>query len=398
MNGFLRVSYFGFVVFLTTFCPLAASEVPPPKEVSGKVYPCKPGPWGELFYYYIYLEAPADFVSRFPLPNSVTRWSFPGSSVEDLKRLFTEAGLAQALQDYLLDGDRLINEGGILTVFPPLPDLEALTPEQRSVIYSELSRHVVNPYHHEPVLIHGGDIDDWLKGSQLRDEMREVMKRLTYMRGDQLAFSDLAAVLNYARSAEEASAFFKTVTRMRTLIVRLKVGEADDLEALAAYWTGRHRYKDILPILSSVLETDEVAMIDVVHLLPSMGRRYLYTYPPVDLAMNGRMPDCHWTSLNFFNHFAREYYLDTRLAASAILQDYEEVRGDHEFGDVLMFMDGDSGNAIHSCVYIADDIVFTKNGENMVAPWLLMKLEDVRRVYFHSKTGRIDGYRLKKRE
>ncbi|WP_138087720.1 hypothetical protein [Phragmitibacter flavus] len=377
---------------------LAEEAAKPVPEISGKVYPSKPGPWGNLFYYYIYLEAPADFVNRFPMPNSVTRWSFPGSSVSDLKKLFTKAGLAQALQDYLLDGDRLLNEDGILTVFPPLPDLEALTQEQRSVIYSELGRHVINPYHHEPVLIHGGDIEDWLKGSRLRDELRESIKRMTYMRGNQLAFSDLAAVLNYTSSAEEAGDFFKTITRMRTMIVRLQLSEDDDLEALAGYWTGRHRYKDILPILSSVAETEEVAMIDVVHLLPSMARRYLYTYPPVDLAMNGRMPDCHWTSLNFFNHWARQYYLDTRLAASAILQDYEEVKGAYEFGDVLMFMDGDSGNAIHSCVYVADDIVFTKNGENMVAPWLLMKLEDVRKVYFHANPGRVDGYRLKRRE
>jgi len=129
-----------------------------------------------------------------------------------------------------------------------------------------------------------------------------------------------------------------------------------------------------------------------------MARRYLYTYPPVDLAMRGRMPDCHWTSLNFFNHWGREYYLDSRLAASAVMEDYLPVKGEREFGDVLMFMDGTSGNAIHSCVYIADDIVYTKNGENMVAPWLLMRLDDVRRIYFHAKKGRIDTYRLKKVE
>lgn len=364
-------------------------------EVSGKVYAGKKGPWGQLLYYYIYLEAPADFVARFPMPNSVTKWSFPGETVEGLRGLFSEAGLASALQDYLLSGERLLNENGVLTVFPPLPDLEAMTQRQREVIYTELGKHLINTYYYDPVLIHGNDIKDWLKGVELREELRDVIERFCYMRGDQLAFSDLSAVLNYTRSAEEAVEFFKTTTRMRTMVVRLRVEQTEDMEAISDYWTGRSRYKDILPILNSVSETQDVEVIDIVHLMPSMARRYLYTYPAIDLAMNGRMPDCHWTSLNFFNHFARDYYLDTRLAASEILDRYEEVTGEYEFGDVLMFMDGDSGNAIHSSVYIADDIVFTKNGENMVAPWMLMKLEDVRKVYFYKNPGRIEVYRLK---
>jgi hypothetical protein len=31
----------------------------------------------------------------------------------------------------------------------------------------------------------------------------------------------------------------------------------------------------------------------------------------------------------------------------------------------------------HACVYIADDVVFTKNGVNYHQPWVLMKLNDL---------------------
>lgn len=110
--------------------------------------------------------------------------------------------------------------------------------------------------------------------------------------------------------------------------------------------------------------------------------------------MQGRMPDCHWTSLNFFNFRPRDYYLDTRLASMHVLESYETVNPPYAYGDVLMFMT-EAGNALHSCVYIADDIVYTKNGENMASPWLLMKISDVKRVYSHEHQTKIQGYRMK---
>lgn len=372
------------------------NPVTPEKEVSGRVYRCKPGPWGDLTYYYIYLEAPQDFVERFPLPSPITKWVFPGATIEDLRALFTKAGLSQALQDYMLDPVKVVDENRMLAVFPPLPDLEAMTPTQRQIIYSELAKHSINEYHIDPVMITAGDVDEWLKDSTLNSEIKSIIHKYVYYRGDLMVFSDLSAVLNYIDSASEARNFFKTVTRTRTMVLRLEVNEKSDLNAIANYWTGRNRFKDILPILTSVAETDNVNVLDVIHLMPSMVRRYLYTYPPIDLAINGRMPDCHWTSLNFFNHWGKGLYLDSRLAASTIKEEYEHVEPPYEFGDVLMFMPAGSGKAIHSCVYLADDIVFTKNGENLATPWLLMKLDDVRKIYFHSSIGDIMGFRMNK--
>lgn len=387
------------LLFLTPFSgeiSAQSNQETSEKEVSGRVYRCKPGPWGDLTYYYIYLEAPQDFVERFPLPSPVTKWVFPGATIEDLRVLFTKAGLSQALQDYMLDPGKIVDENRMLAVFPPLPDLEAMTPSQRQIIYSELAKYAINEYHVDPVMITAGDVDEWLKDSTLSAEIKSIIHKYVYYRGDLMVFSDLSAVLNYIDSASEARNFFKTITRTRTIVLRLEVNEKSDLTSIANYWTGRNRFKDILPILTSVSETENVNVLDVIHLMPSMVRRYLYTYPPIDLAINGRMPDCHWTSLNFFNHWGKGLYLDSRLAASTIKEDYEHVEPPYEFGDVLMFMPTGSGKAIHSCVYLADDIVFTKNGENLATPWLLMKLDDVRKIYFHSSIGDILGFRMNK--
>lgn len=363
-------------------------------EVFGKVYKCKPGPWGDLQYYYIYLEAPERLVENFPMPNTITKWTFPGATVVDLKRLFNKTGLSQALQDYLLDPKRMVNQEGGITVFPPLPDLTAMTPEQRTVIYKELAKSDLNEFHSNPVLITSGNVDQWLGGSRLNTELIEIIHKFTYMRGNVLAFSDLSAVLNYVRSDAEARDFFKTMTRTRSLILRMELKKASDVKMITSYWTGQNRNKDIEPIMTSGIETEGIEKLDVIHLLPSLARRFIFGYPPMELAIMGRMPDCHWTSLNFFNYKPKEYYLDTRLATSHVLENYVKVEPPYHFGDVLMFLTPE-GNAIHSCNYIADDIVYTKNGENMISPWVLMKISDVLRIYSNESQSSIQGFRLK---
>lgn len=375
----------------------ARAEVPgatPDTEVFGKVYQCKPGPWGHMEYFYIYLEAPNSLIEHFPMPNSVTKWEFPGETEAGLRALFSRAGLPQALQDYLLDAKNCINRDGRITVFPPLPDLTAMTPSQRSVIYSDLAKYPENEFYVNPVFITSGSVDQWLGQSRLTPELRELVKKFTYMRGEVLAFSDLSAVLNYVKSDAEARDFFKTMTRTRSLMMQLVIDDTTDLKSVVRYWSGRKRNKDIEPLVTSTLETEGRNDLDVIHLLPSLARRFLYGYPPMELAVLGRMPDCHWSSLNFFNYKPREYYLDTRLATNAVLENYTRVEPPYEFGDVLMFLNP-QGNALHSCVYIADDIVYTKNGENMASPWLLMKTSDVRRIYSYEGQTRIQGFRLK---
>jgi hypothetical protein len=363
-------------------------------DTFGKLYKCNPGPWGDLEYYYIYLEAPDRLVDHFVMPHSLPKWVFDGVSEDKVRALFQSAGLPVALQEYLLDPKHVVREGALFTVFPPLPDLLAMTPEQRSVIYRELAKSELNEFHANPVYITSGNPEQWLAQSRMRPELREVVKKMCYMRGEVLCFSDLSAILGMVKSDEEAHDLFKTMTRTRSLVLRLGVGPSSNLPDVVRYWSGTNRNKDIASIILSAVETKGIDRLDCIHLLPSLPRRYLYSYPPTELAILGRMPDCHWTSLNFFNFTPRDYYLDTRLASLHVIEKYDKVDAPYGFGDVLMFMTPE-GNALHSCVYIADDIVYSKNGENMAAPWLLMKVGDVKRVYSHLGQTNIQGYRLK---
>jgi hypothetical protein len=51
---------------------------------------------------------------------------------------------------------------------------------------------------------------------------------------------------------------------------------------------------------------------------------------------------------------------------------------------------------IHFCVYLADGVVFTKNGFDAMQPWVLMKLPDLLTIYPSHSEARTRVYREKR--
>lgn len=374
-----------------------ATPEPSTKSKSERLVVSEPGPWGQIAYYPVFLEAPSFLIEKFPLPNSRPRWAFPASRVAEMQDIFKTAALDPAFVQTLFDPSSLVTQGEWTYLFPPLPLLEAMTSLQREIVYAELRKYSVNEFHFEPVLIASGDVDEWFHSSQLRPELIAKIKALSYHRGDALAFSDLPALMNYVKGESEGREMLKAFTRTRSLIARLMVNEKSDIPAIINYWTTglNLRRKDVEPLLHSVIDTDGIDSIDVVHMLPALPRKLLMTYPDMGLAKDGIFPDCHWTSLNFFNYNPQGYLLDSRLATTAVLERFNAVEPPYKFGDILFFLDAKNGDAFHSCVYVADDIVFTKNGRNVLSPWILSRLDDVKKVYLFDNNGRVQGFRNK---
>lgn len=367
---------------------------PAAPEAFGKIYRCQPGPWGDLEYYHVHLELPDWMLDSVSTPPTVPRWYFPGATADTLRALFQKAGLPAALQSYLLDPSHQAVQEGVLAIFPPQPDVIALTPGQRSVIYTELAKHERNTQHARPIFITNGDPDSWFENSSLRPELLEVTKKLLWKQGDILCFSDLGLVLGMARSRSETRDLLRTLNRSSAIMLQLNLQNMPDFGELAAYWTAGSRNRDIEPVLRSAAQTQGNELLDATYLLPPIPRRYAYSYYSGEVPIVGTLPNCHWTSLNFFKTTPLDYHRDPRLTTLHIAEDYTPVSGPMRFGDVLMFLT-DASFPLHSCVYIADDIVYTKNGQSATIPWVLMKLGDVKRIYSRNQPITIQTYRLK---
>ncbi len=357
-----------------------------------EIYKCHPGPWGDIEWSTMYLEAPDYILETLRKPDANPHWVFPKATLDGIRELFQRAGLPEDVQQRLFDPKRIFTQEDSITLFPQLDDLENLKPAVRQVIYAELAKSPLNEYHHDPLII-SGSLEDWLRDAKLRPELQNDFRRLVYPSGHALAFSDVRLILNHATTDSEVEHVFRTITRTRTLVGTLHISPGSSASQLIEYWTGNRANSDVLPILEAATSQAGGVNLDLTHLLPPLARRRLYTYPTIDLLTRGRMPDCHWTSLNFFAAMPQDYYLDMRLAANRLLEKYNPVESPYVFGDMLCFLNAE-GQALHSCIYVADDVVFTKNGENSLKPWVLMSLQDVKDIYGRD-SATIKGFRRK---
>ena len=65
--------------------------------------------------------------------------------------------------------------------------------------------------------------------------------------------------------------------------------------------------------------------------------------------------------------------------------DYYRIFANLQLGNLVVYVD-EEGTVIHSAVYVAADIVFTKNGSSLVHPWMFLKLEDMDKYYPRRKS------------
>ena len=346
-----------------------------------EVHECAPGPWGKVFWHYFHLEAPDWLLEYMSFPAPQTAWSFHGTPPEEVRVLLTEAGVEGAVVDRWLAEPRAVVTGPeATTLLPTVEDVVNLTLAQRLAIYEVLARFPQNDYHHTPVRILDSSVDAWLGKRTLREPLRELLKALVYEKNGVLLFSDPALLLSQVESRAEARSIMKLTTRIRGVMAYIEVKPGDDTNDIDSYWSAGFKRKDMLPILNSLTTLPEGGRLGLAHILPAESRKNLYAFPSLAMAARGRMPDCHWTSLNFFSHLPRQVYLDTRLATAELKESYEEVQAPYKFGDILMLFD-EEGRGVHSCVWLCDQLVYTKNGETASAPWLISTVEDVTRYY-----------------
>lgn len=381
---------------------VAVSSFAEPAQVAGTPAPhhsverCRPGPWGDLQVLRIVTEAPTELAECF-LKYDAGVWYLQNTSPESFQQFLKDNDVPEAVRKAIGDATNVDICGGIV-VRPDDALVLSIPPESRAVIYKQLGTDPRNYLHTDPFRYDVRRLDEWLDGSGLPAKTVALVHKLVYRQGNTAMFVDIGPVFRTLTTDDEKLVLLKTLTRKPALLVQLRVDEKTDAKALLDYWgVGPNRRKDISPLINSLKKVPGGATLDAAHLLPRFPRKLLYSYPepPREGADAPKPYDCHWSSLNFWNDPAQDKFTSAEEVFKALTTDYDKVADKtYRLGDVIMLM-RPPASGIHSCVYVADDIVFTKNGASVASPWTLKRLSDVIAYYETQGAVEINVYRHK---
>ncbi len=333
----------------------------------------KAGPWGTLKCVRITLETPEEFVQVNEGSFEKTRWYFSGYTREQLTALFQSCDLTFPQRAELLQFGNWAQGTNAIVVTPGTQLILELNPAARAKIYSALAEDDRNDFQRWPYTYRQGGFEQWFQHSGLSEASIKLVKRLVYTRGSSLCFSDLPEAFTQITSLAERRKLVKTLSRNSTLLVKLQIAPDTDYKALAAYWKGVWRGKDIVPLFESLAEVPDGTSIDLAQVLPPFARGHLNTYPVPD--PSSPAIDCYWTAMNFFRDPPDDRYYHQEAWENELNTHYTIVT-QPSYGDVVLLLKTND-IPIHAAVYIADDIFFTKNGGNDRQPWMLSKWDDL---------------------
>jgi hypothetical protein len=352
------------------------------------------GPWGELETTRIFIEPPEAFVEMDYSKAREVEWWLGDYTVDQAKQLLAEVGLAGSQGDGLLATAEPTTSPTGIRVKPSRDLILGLRPEQRAKLYSVLANWEENRMQAGAYRFPAEAADGWLANSGLSTSAIALVSRLLYRREATLLFADLDTVLPMLASDDERTQLIKTLARTSTLLVKVRIHPETDVNAMIAYWSKAGRAKDVKPLLTSIPRVPGGFTVDIAHLLPPLPRKLIYTYPYPTSEPAAIQRDCHWTSMNFFRREVEARFEAKEEVRRELDANYFIVSGKPSYGDVLMLVKKD-GTVVHSCVYVAGDIVYTKNGPQAYIPWCLMELPDMLALYNGSGKVDLQIYRLK---
>ena len=332
------------------------------------------GPWGSLHSIEIVLDAPEEAFSPSALIPRPVQWHFPHRTWPEVQTLLQRVGLSTA-QVAAVQSVEETPDGVVLA--PPAAWIRGLSRDQRALLYAQLAAVPENTHHYAPFRYHADNGAGWFDALRPYPELYSTLQALIYRRGEIELFSDPDLALAEARTPALRRAVLESLYRTPTILARLEVKADDDPEALAAYWGAHGRRDDVLPLIEAVQRDGHGWELPLSVLLPPFARSHLYTF---DTQPGAPFRDCHWTSLNFFNQREDDRFMDPAFVKRTLLDDYRRIPKAEHLGDLLLFRNQEE-QIIHSCVYIADHLVFTKNGGESAQAWTMMHLDDVRAYY-----------------
>jgi hypothetical protein len=339
------------------------------------------GPWGTLTERKIQLELPVEYVMDDISRQRPEVWTFSGLDPGAVKTLLSKNGLtaAQAATVCAPNNVRADKSGTVLT--PPADFLLSLDAATRGRLYTGLAGQKISQSFDCPFVFPGVTIESIYADKRLNPNDVSLLKHLVYDNGGTWQLSNYQLLMSQIPTADRRVAMARLLTRQSAVLVGLHITPDTDIDKLASYWGSipNVRIINIRPLMEAFKALPEGGDLPLYYLMPKFARDRLYTYPlppqPGDPIM-----DCHWTTFNFSSDMSDNRFNDPGFAVQYIQKNYYQISAPSQYGDILLLMN--NNNEIkHSAVFLADDLVFTKNGSDFRHPWMVMHIADLLALY-----------------
>ncbi len=349
-----------------------------PKDKSRTVHV---GPWGELVTRDIILERPAELVTAEATSLGPETWAFRGKKPDEVKVLLARNGVSDA-QLATLFAPGAFQQDAIGTVLKPSPAFVlSLDPRSREQLSTALYGQGVNIHLDFPLLFQPKIIDSILADNQLMPEDVAVFKKLIYLNGSVSVLANYQTLMDQIPTVARRVAMGRAISRQVAVLAGLSIQPVTDVEKIATYWGQLDgvRFNDVRPMLEALRRLPEGGNLSTFWLLPKFARDRLYTFPLPPQPGDANM-DCNWSTYNFLNEDRTGRLANSSNLVEFLNQEYYVVQSPSVCGDIFLLMN-DQSQIIHSAVYLADDVVFTKNGGAFNQPWMLMHIPDLLATY-----------------
>jgi len=351
------------------------------------------GPWGELVTRDIELERPAEYLTDETTNPRPEIWEFKGMDAAAVKSLLAANGLSAQQVGALAEHISVTNNETVLT--PPADVLLSLDAGTRAKLYLGLAGKSVNLYLDFPFIFPGSTIESIYADARLNAEDVGLLKQLIYENGGARQLSDYQLLMCQIPTVARRVAVAQSLSRQSAVFAGLVIKPDTDIDKIAAYWGNlpNVRFTDVRPLMEALKALPEGGNLSLFYLLPKFARDRLYTFP-LPPQEGDPVMDCHWSTFNFCNDIPDNRFNDPQYAVNYIQKNYYQIAAPSICGDILLLMN-DHNEVKHSAVFLADDIVFTKNGNNYRQPWMLMRIPDLLATYPATPAMRAVYMRLK---
>jgi hypothetical protein len=329
------------------------------------------------------IAAPEEILPVQAATETPTHWFFKGFDRDSFDRFLDALDMPAGFKEQMLDPSALrIVEDGV-DLIPPREVLISLPRGARNRIYRHIAAFPENTTAF--TFVPSKSLEDRFSKGGVSPETTSLFKKMSCDYGSYLIFSGMSVLLSSMPKIEDRVRVLQVLTEQKSLLVRLRINAQTDVRALDRYWAKGLWTTDLRALLQSLTSLPNEISLSLIEMLPPLPASLINTFPKAQDPAKGPPVnrDCHWTSLNFFNETPDDRCSDPGFFREKLQNDYTRVAAQPHYGDIILLEKPDR-SVIHSAVFLADNIVYTKNGGSPSSPWILSTLPDMMERYsFH---------------